>query len=337
MNKNFSKIIPEKISLITFNKYEYALSFYKGDAKKELNAFMFAINEKYLRNMTFYEEEIYFEQIKGKFDKATLSQIEDAELMSQIDLTLLNIIYSFFLKCGEENGYIKIPDKIEIFLPDLLRGMGRRTNLSGKQFESFAKRMKRTGSMVGYLRRNGKDTFWKVIEKFQYNRQSKTVTITSLYMSNLIKDIISQARRKDKYGKPIMKKDGNYSYSPSHSYLLSISILSEKNKLAVECLINIIRTLEKGGLKGNRTVNISASTIIKRSPGFQERLEKMTSNHCQRLIDTTFQKVWELFDKYVGSSEKYEGITYEKNQEVRLHELDKTVWHFSMKDKNATW
>lgn len=331
MNKNFSKLIPEKIPIITFDKYEYALSFYKGDSKKELNAFLIAIDEEVFKQMKFEEGKVFVEDINGK---STL--VEDTELITQIDLTLLNIIYGFFLKYAEENRYIKIPEKIEIFLPDLLRGMGRRTNLSSKQFESFVKRMKRTGSMVGYLKRNGKDTFWKVIEEFEYDSQSRKVTITSFYMSKLIEDIISQARRKDKYGKLIIKKDGNYSYNPSHSYLLPISILNEKNKLAAECLMNIIRTLEKGGLKGNRTVNISASTIIKRSPGFQERLKKMTSNHCQRLIDTTFQKVWELFDKFIASSEKYAGIIYEKKQVVRLHELDKTVWHFSMKDKNVT-
>ena len=101
--------------------------------------------------------------------------------------------------------------------------------------------------------------------------------------------------------------------------------------------MNIIRTLEKGGLKGSRTVNISASTIIKRSPEFQKRLDEMTPKNRQRLIDTTFRKVWELFEKHIANSEKYRGITYEKNQVVRLNELDKTVWHFSMKDKNATW
>lgn len=336
MNKNFSKLIPEKIPIITFDKYEYALSFYKGDSKKELNAFLIAIDEEVFKQLKFEEGKVGIEKINGEFDKSLLIQNKDTNLITQIDLTLLNIIYGFFLKYAEENRYIKILEKIEIFLPDLLRKMGRRTNLSSKQFESFAERMNLTGSIIGYLKRNGDDTFLKVIEKFQYDSQSRTVTITSFYMANLIEDIISQSRRKDKYGRLIMKKDGNYSYSPSHSYLLPVSILNEKNKLAVECLINIIRTLEKGGLKGKRTVNISASTIIKRSPGFQERLEKMTSNHCQRLIDTTFQKVWELFDKYVASSEKYAGISYEKNQVVRLHEFDKTVWHFSMKDKNVT-
>lgn len=331
MNKNFSKIIPEKIPIITFDKYEYALSFYKGDSKKELNAFLIAIDEEVFKQMDFCEGKVFVEDINGK---STL--VEDTELITQIDLALLNIIYGFFLKYAEEDGYIKIPEKIEIFLPDLLRKMGRRTNLSVDQFESFAKRMNLTGSIIGYLKRNGDDTFLKVIDDWQYDGPSKTVTITSFYMANLIEDIISQSRRKDKYGRLIMKKDGNYLYNPSHSYLLPISILSEKNKLAVECLMNIIKTLEKGGLKGSRTVNISASTIIKRSPGFQERLKKMTSNHCQRLIDTTFQKVWELFDKFIASSEKYAGIIYEKKQVVRLHELDKTVWHFSMKDKNAT-
>lgn len=337
MNKKFSKLIPEKIPVITFNKYEYALSFYKGDAKKELNAFLFAIDEKIFEIMDFEEGKVFKKNTHGVFDKSLLSQIEDTELIPQIDLALLNVIYGFFLKSAEETGYINIPKKIEIFLPGLLRGMERKTNLSDEQFKAFAERMKLTGSIIGYLKRNGKDTFWKVIEEWQYDRQTKTVTITALYMSNLIKDIISQARRKDKYGKLIIKKDGNYSYNPSHSYLLPVSILNEKNKLAAECLMNIIRTLEKGGLKGSRTVSISASTIIKRSPEFQKRLDKMTSKNRQRLIDTTFRKVWELFEKHIANSEKYRGITYEKNQVVRLNELDKTVWHFSMKDKNATW
>lgn len=335
MNKNFSKIIPEKIPIITFDKYEYALSFYKGDSKKKLNAFLIAIDEEVFQQLDFCEGKVFVEDMNAK---STL--VEDMELIPQIDLTLLNIIYGIFLKYAEEDGYIKIPKKIEIFLPGLLRGMERKTNLSDEQFKAFAERMKLTGSIIGYLKRNGKDTFWKVIEEWQYDRQTKTVTITSLYMSNLIKDIISQARRKDKYGRLIKKKDGNYSYNPSHSYLLPISILNEKNKLAVECLINIIRTLEKGGLKGSRTVNISASTIIKRSPAFQNKLDKklnkMKHKHRQRLIDTTLKKVWELFDKYIASAEKYAGISYEKNQVVRLNELDKTVWHFSMKDKNAT-
>lgn len=96
-----------------------------------------------------------------------------------------------------------------------------------------------------------------------YSEEKNTISISSPYFNNLIMTLYNLAVKKDKDGKPKIKRNGSPAFAiPMNSYLVNADIAKERNKVAVENVFIIVALIEQAG---NNIPRIKASTIVERN------------------------------------------------------------------------
>ena len=103
---------------------------------------------------------------------------------------------------------------------------------------------------------------------------------------------------------PESKRNGQPMLYPSNSFLVKPSIVSERNKAAVENVFIIVQLIEQAG--NNGIPHIKAKTLIERNEALKARLKKST-NPVQ-LLRRVFKKTWQLFREQTLLVEAYEDI-----------------------------
>ncbi|HBV83304.1 MAG TPA: hypothetical protein DEB74_11060, partial [Lachnospiraceae bacterium] len=74
------------------------------------------------------------------------------------------------------------------------------------------------------------DDILPVIDYVEHDTATHTISFSSPYIVRIIQDIREASIRKDRKGQPKLKKNGEPMMFPSHSYIVDMSIVSEKNK-----------------------------------------------------------------------------------------------------------
>ena len=141
---------------------------------------------------------------------------------------------------------------------------------------------------IMHITRNGKPakSYFPVLNFAGYNAEDNTISFFSPYLIYVVRKIFSEAMIKDKTGQPKLKRNGFPMLEANHSFLISPSIVTERNKAAVEN----IKVIEQTGDKG--TPHIKASKIVERNEVLKLRLSKDT--HPFRLLERVFKRTWEL-------------------------------------------
>ena len=137
-----------------------------------------------------------------------------------------------------------------------------------------------------------------------YDSKTNTISFFSPYLSYIVKEIYSASIRCDKKGNPRIKRNGQPMLYPSNSFLVKPSIVSERNKAAVENVFIIVQLIEQAG--NNGIPHIKAKTLIERNEALKARLKKST-NPVQ-LLRRVFKKTWQLLREQTLLLEVYEDI-----------------------------
>lgn len=123
--------------------------------------------------------------------------------------------------------------------------------------------------------------------------------------------------------------------TPHHSFLIKSTIVTERNKAAVENVKIIVQVIEQTGNFG--TPHIKASTIIEHNEVLKLRLEKDT--HPNRLLSRVFKRTWQLLREQTNLLDVYEDIELPDPEDIRFiptpGNLDKLVFEFSHKGKKG--
>ena len=289
------KDYPKAIATVTLPNYENAMNISQNG-----NAYLTPLPST--DGLQFEDGKIFFDGTIMPITEAQLQNMKTKESISSIDLPLLRSFYSILLAQTQKKG-AKI-DIVTLFVPDLAAYLGKDRNINDKQISAIIEDVQKFHNIVGLIKTPYGDSIFPVLNFEGYDKDKNTISFSSPYMNYVIEKVYGDlSRRKDKNGKPKLKKNGEPLRIASHSYAIKSEIQKERNKNAVENVFIIVTTIEQAGGKG---AHIAASTIVERNAQLKEALA--TSANPTQLLRRCFTKTWELLRTKTYLTEMYEGI-----------------------------
>lgn len=289
---------PKSLITPTLSGYQYSISLYDEGGGAYLQNF------SSMDGLRFRNGKLYFDKLKQPELEAKLQDLRTKENIENIDLTALRFYYSILFDQFQRSGYKLLQDYIIVSVP-LLTG---RNDPKPQDIDAALAKLQSYHNVMGVI--EGKTpkglpaaSYYQVLNFEYYDKKRNIVAFSSPYMNYVIKTIYNLSIRKDKNGKPRLKKSGEPLLLPSHSYLIDSSIVKERNKAAAENVIILVTLIEQAG---DNIPRIKASTLIERNVQLAERLE--TTANPRALLNRVFTKTWELLRTKTRLTEFYKNI-----------------------------
>lgn len=289
--------IPDRLPIITNPSYKNALTF-----NKNANAYLQALSDtsglKYSNNTFCY---------KGL--PATLEKLDSIftnENTETFNIPLLWALYGIILNSFQLTGKLEYGKIITIYFPEFAYKIGKSPNIGKKDITEYTNSIRRFQTVVGIINNGTKsDDILPVIDYVEHDAATHTISFSSPYIVRIIQDIREASIRKDRKGQPKLKKNGEPMMFPSHSYIVDMSIVSEKNKKALEIVFVIVALIEQAG---NNTPHIRADTIISRCPQLHKSLVRQSAGNKNNLLKRAFSKAWDLLRAKTALTTVYNNI-----------------------------
>ena len=265
--------IPDRLPVITNPSYKNALTF-----NKNTSAYLQALSDtsgtKY-SNGTFC-----YKGLPATLDK--LDSISTDENTGTFNLPLLWALYGIILKSFQLTGKLEYGKIITIYFPEFAHKIGKSPNIGKKDITEYTNSIRRFQTVIGIINNGTKsDDILPVIDHVEHDTATHTISFSSPYIVRIIQDIHEAGIRKDQKGRTRLKKDGEPLMLPSHSYIVEMGIVSEKNKKALEIVFVIVALIEQAG---NNTPHIRADTIISRCPQLHKSLAGQSAGNKNNLL-----------------------------------------------------
>ena len=294
--------IPERLALITAPGYSYGLTPHQ---EKKAKAYLEPLNPEAAKNLRFETDtgKLFFEGSIKALSEVQLENIRTKETITELNLPLLRSIYSIFLNRFQKTGENR--EKLNIYLPDFAEFLGYGRNISSEQIKWFIAQASMFQSVAGCIETQYGKSMYAVMVFLSYDAEKNMLSISSPYLSNLIKEVYNTSIVRDKKENPKLKADGTPQLKASHSYLMKPSIGKSKSPAAVETVAIILQVIEQAG---NNTPHIALQTIIDRNEALKAQLENTPDNNKSRVLSRHFTKAWELLSTETYLEETYKGI-----------------------------
>ena len=310
--KNTSLVpCPERLAVPTLPTYEHCISLHQ-------------YGKAYLQNLSVSTDGLQFENgkmfLSGALEPISTVELQDMrtnEGIEEIDIPLLTMYYSIILAEFQEKikrglDFRDAANQITtVYAPDLMRcleSLGEGSGANKKNISLIMEKTRAFHTIVGihHITRNGRPdkSVFPLMNFEGYDSKTNTISFYSPYLSYIIREIYSASIRYDKKGNPKLKRNGQPMLYPSNSFLVKPSIVSERNKAAVENVFIIVQLIEQAGDRG--MTHIKAKTLIERNEALKARLKRDT--HPNRLLSRVFKKTWQLLREQTLLLEVYEDI-----------------------------
>ena len=279
---------PERLAVPTAINYEYSISLHQE-------------GKAFLQKLTMSTDGLQFEDgkmfLSGALEPISTVELQDMhtnEGIDEIDIPLLTMYYSIILAKFQE----RIKQGLDFGTAnDMITRIYILSEGSGTSEEKISTIMRKTRAFhntvgIHYVSKNGRihKSYFPVMNFEGYDYETNTISFFSPYLNYIVQKIYSTSIRCDKKGNQRLKRNGQPMLYPSNSYLIKPSIVSERNKAAVENVFIIVQLIEQAGNKG--IPHIKAKTLIERNEVLKLRL-KDSSNPTQ-LLKRVFKKTWQL-------------------------------------------
>ncbi len=312
---------PKEMAVITDKRYQYALSFHRGERAYLLR----------LRSM----EGIIDNGDEGLlFKKGELRSRITRDGLNDVDVSLLNSVYSLLLadfrkNCVTEKGQIKNrkTESIYLYLPQFMEFIGLPRNYSEHSADSMLAAIRRFGNVIGYLQITETDSrdyqehhaakYYPALILTDYHKDDNTISLSSPYLVRLIKQVFHENVKRKRTGEVLLGRDETYRYNPFHSFLIKPSIAKQRNKAAAENVSLIVALIEQAGnpKKGKRTItpSITVTELISRNETLKMMLDAAANNsHKTKILHRCFEKTYELLRDETWLLDKYKGLIIPK-------------------------
>lgn len=313
---------PKNLITPTFNGYQYSMSLYQNGG-----AYLQPLTS--MEGLQFKNGTLFFKGASmKKVSEAELRDLRTKEGIQSLDLITLRFYYTLLFDQFQRSNCKVLQDFIIVSVP-LLTG---RNNPTEADINAAIAKVQSYHNVMGVIKGRtptGKPTesYYQVLNFEYYDKKHNIIAFSSPYMNYVIKTVYNLSIRKDKNGKPKLKRSGEPLTLPSHSYLIDSSIIKERNKAAAENVQILVNLIEQAG---DNIPRIKASTLIKRNVQLAERLE--TVSNPRTLLKTTFTKTWELLRTKTRLEEVYEDIKLPDPNDPAfiptMRTLDKVVFTF---------
>lgn len=289
--------IPDCLPIITNPSYKNALTF-----NKNANAYLQALSDT---NGTKYSNGTFcYKGLPATLEK--LDSLSTNENTETFNIPLLLALYGIILNSFSVTGELECGKIITIYFPEFANKIGKSPNIGKKDITEYTNSIRRFQTVIGIINNGTKSNdILPVIDYLEQDTKKNTISFSSPYMVRIIQVIHEASIRKDRKGQPKLKKNGKPLMLPSHSYVTSMSIVSEKNKKALEIVLVIVALIEQAG---NNTPHIRADTIISRCPQLHKSLVGQSAGNKNNLLKRAFSKAWELLREKTALTTVYNNI-----------------------------
>lgn len=306
---------PTNLVIPTLSSYQYSMSLYKDGG-----AYLQPLNS--MDGLRFESGRLYFDDARMKeVSEAELRDLRTKKGIEEIDLPGLRFYYSILFNQFRLSNYKVLQDIIPISA-SILTG---RNDPNKQDVDAAIAKVQSYHNIMGVVKgtRNGRPTesYYQVLNFEYYDAKKNIIAFSSPYMNYVINTIYKLSIRKNRDGKPKLKRNSTPLLKVSHSFLIDSSIRKERNKAAAENVVILVTLIEQAG--GNLP-NLKASTLVERNVQLAERLEN-DSLHKAQLLKRTFTKTWELMKTKTSLAQRYKNLrvsTDKNNNGVLLTELD---------------
>lgn len=308
--------IPDHLPIITNPIFQNALTF-----NKNANAYLQALSDtsglKYSNNTFCYKG------LPATLEK--LDSISTDENTGTFNIPLLWALYGIILNSFQLTGKLEYGKIITIYFPEFAHKIGKSPNIGKKDITEYTNSIRRFQTVVGIINNGTKsDDILPVIDYVEHDAATHTISFSSPYIVRIIQDLREASIRKDQKGQPKLKKNGEPMMFPSHSYIVDMSIVSEKNKKALEIVFVIVSLIEQAG---NNTPHIRADTIISRCPQLHKSLAGQSAGNKNNLLKRAFSKAWELIREKTALTTVYNNIQLPNVKDITDIPTSSTLSH----------
>ncbi len=331
---------PDRLAVPTSPNFEHSISWHQ-EGKAHL--FNLSITTD---SLEFKDGKMFFKGALEPISTVELKDMSTNEGIEEIDIPLLTMYYSIILNSFMEKvkqGWdfrVALNQITVVYAPDLMKCLDTLGDGSGTNEKNISIIMSKTRafhSIVGihHIKRNGRPdkSYFPVMNFEGYDSKTNTISFYSPYLMYIVRTIFAEAIKLDRKGEPRLKRNGQPMLWPSNSFLVKPSIVSERNKAAVENVFILVQLIEQAG---NNVPHIKASTIVERNEVLKIRLRK-SSNPIQ-LMKRTFKRTWELLREQTTLLETYEDIKLPDPDNVANiptpGNMNKLIFSFPHKGKN---
>ena len=306
--------IPAKLPIITNPAYQNALTFIKN-ASAYLQSLSDTSNLKYSAGTFLYNG------LPATQEK--LSPLYTNENLEAFNLPLLLALYGIILYSSPLADGWDYDKKTTIYFPEFANKIGKAPNIGKRDITEYTNDIRSFQTVVGIIGNgtNGNGIL-PVISYVEQDEQTHTISFSSPYMVKLMHDIHEASIRKNKKGQPLLKKNGEPMMLPSHSYIVDMSIVSEKNKKALEIVFVIVALIEQAG---NGTPHIRADTIISRCPRLHKSLAGQSAGNKNNLLKRAFSKAWDLLREKTALATVYNNIQLPNAKDIEAIPTSSTL------------
>lgn len=334
MGEAYDERIARQILIQTLEEYQYALSASVPDSPigRKQKANLLIPNDEYnAKNKTI----LNLSRIRDEYDMADItvpwqSVARDKAELLEYDLIRCRMLYSvMFGQIGDKllnmtyDELTKLDDDflsgtITMSARKLLQAMGSQRPNEDELTEALDK----LGSMErihGRLRVDGTDMLYKLVVGMWHDPTHGTIAFAMPYGRALARELAKEyvkniEQQKEKNVKHITPK-------PIHSDLISGKICKEKNKKAIDIVVEIVKLIERTGPKG--VPNISVREIVMRNPYLSYDFERMDRHSFSTNLQRAFSKAREMLDKYTRLREKYKNLQIPDMDHIGIRDMDK--------------
>lgn len=288
----------------TIPRYQYSMSLYQ-----ERDAYLQPLNDDSMEKLTLSNGRLFFKgEGAREVSEAELRDLRTNRGIENIDLVTLRYYYSIIFNQFQNSKFQTLQDVITVGVP-LLAG---RKNPKERDAKAVIDKLKSYHNIMGVIKntRNGKirESYYQVLNFEYYDENHNIVAFSSPYMNYVIKSIYNLSiKAVPARSVPSINR---ITIRPTHSYLIDESIIKERNKAAVENVINIVCLIEQSG---RNTPHIKASSLIERNVQLAKRLEH--SKNPRAILKTTFTKTWELLESKTRLDQVYKDILLPRKNE----------------------
>lgn len=289
--------IPDRLPIITASSYQNALTFNKNP-----HAYLQALSDT--SELKYSNGTFGYKGLPATLKK--LDSISTNENTQIFNIPLLWALYGIILDSSPLTAGWDYDRKITIYFPEFANKIGKSQNIGKKDITEYTNSIRHFQSVVGIINNGTKgNDILPVIDYLEQDTKKNTISFSSPYMVRIIQIIHEASIRKDRKGQPKLKKNGEPLMLPSHSYITSMSIVSEKNKKALEIVFVIVALIEQAG---NNTPHIRADTLISRCPRLHKSLAGQSAGNKNNLLKRAFSKAWELLREKTALTTVYNNI-----------------------------
>lgn len=289
---------------ITDKKYQYALT-----PKRNAAAFITMLDASFMEQLVFNDGQL--DLLRSGMMQATIKKKtrDGLKTIKDLDLPLLRQL------CTAVYNTAKTADinTVTVYLPPFCREMGVDIQ-GGKPADLFAK-LDAFKNCIGVLE-NG--SYWKLFEFLGFDKENNTLTFAMPYINRLLLSIADR--------NTIVLKSGRSYETPAYCWLMHSSVVSVRNKPAVEIANFIITGLQQRGhipdaeLKQNKgikglspdlvTYSVSFRAIINDIPLLRDRLEETkTTADKNKKISRAFTGAYKILKTKTDAYKYYIGLS----------------------------